>query len=304
MHDGRPGLARLERARFPSRASHRARAGVSASRNARPSNVPHDHPSPADFDLPGWMFPIILGAIVLTAIRHISCGVVACFAMMLAVSQARSSWESLDPAWRDAYAEAWASWSAGCFGIGCVMVDGQGTIVARGRNRVLEPATAPGALADTLIAHAEMNALADFDLDRGTGEALTLYTPVEPCLMCASAILMVRIGRVRFAVADPMFEGLQQTLGDHPYCAERMPHRDGPLNGPMAVFAGLLPLMFNMTWTPRGRWMRLHESLFPDQHRLASNLIASRRLVSIAADAGVVTDALEEIWDDLVSLSS
>jgi len=220
------------------------------------------------------------------------------------MSEARSSWAALDEPWREAYREAWASWSAGCFGIGCVLVDGHGSIVARGRNRVLERPATPGVLAEALIAHAEMNALAALDLDRGTGEDLALYTTMEPCLMCASTILMVRVGEVRYAAADPMFDGLHEVLVGHQYCAERLPRRYGPLVGPLAVFAGLLPLIFSMTWTPDGRWMSLHGSLFPDQHRLASELITSRRLATIAADGGAVLDALDEIWGELEVLSA
>jgi len=147
-----------------------------------------------------------------------------------------------------------------------------------------------------------MNALACLDLDRGTGEELSLYTTMEPCLMCASTIVMVRIGQVHYAVADPMFEGLHEFLTGYPYCAERIPRRYGPLDGPMSVFAGLLPLIFNMTWTPQGRWMRLHRSLFPDHHRVASDMISSRRLAGLAAQGSTVSEAIEEVWEELVSL--
>src|SRR5258708_6995351 len=109
------------------------------------------------------------------------------------MSEARAAWGALDAPWRPADEEGLGAWSAGCFGIGCVVVDGHGSVVARGRNRVLERATEPRLLAETLIAHAEMNALATLDLDRGTGEDLSLYTTLEPCLMCASTLVMVRV---------------------------------------------------------------------------------------------------------------
>jgi tRNA(adenine34) deaminase len=163
------------------------------------------------------------------------------------VSEVVAAWKAIGEPWQAAFEEAWTSWAAGCFGIGCVLVDDHRSIVARGRNRVLERALVPGLLAETLIAHAEMNALAALDLDRGTGEDFSLYTTMEPCLMCASTIVMVRIGHVHYAVADPMFDGLHEVLTGHPYCAERAPQRHGPLDGPLAAFAGLLPLIFNMT---------------------------------------------------------
>ncbi len=218
------------------------------------------------------------------------------------VTEAQSAWNALDGPWQAAFEEAWASWGAGCFGIGCVISDGRGSIVARGRNRVLESRAKPGVIAEALIAHAEMNALSALDLDRGTGVDLTLSTTMEPCLMCASAIIMVRISEVRFAAADPMFDGLHDVLAGHPYCAERMPTSQGPLGGPIVVFAGLLPLMFNMTWTPHGRWMRLHGTLFPEHHRLAADLLTTGRLSRVAAGGGTALDGLTEIWDRLLDL--
>src|SRR5947199_3430120 len=65
-----------------------------------------------------------------------------------------------------------------------------------------------------------------------------------------------------------------------------------------------LPLSFNMTWTPHGRWMRLHESLFPERHRVARAISESGRLATVVAERGSVTDALHAIWDELTSLSS
>ena len=60
---------------------------------------------------------------------------------------AEEVWRVLDEPWRVAFDEAWASWGAGCFGIGAVAVR-NGQIVARGRNRILEQKKGPGVLAD------------------------------------------------------------------------------------------------------------------------------------------------------------
>ena len=219
------------------------------------------------------------------------------------MSGAESAWLALDPPWRAAFEEAWASWQAGCFGIGCVITDGDGEVVAHGRNRVLERRDQPGVLGGTLIAHAEMNALAVLSLDLRTGERLRLYTTMEPCLMCASTLVTVRLGEVHYAAGDAMFDGLEEMLRGHPYSAERLPRRHGPLGGPMEAFAGLLPLVFNLTWTPNGRWSAMHKSLFPDQHRLGSELAVSGRLSALAAGDATVVEALNEVWPELLLLS-
>jgi tRNA(adenine34) deaminase len=98
--------------------------------------------------------------------------------------------------------------SLGNLPIGCVIVlDDQ--IVVEGQNWIWAPNLA-------LHRHAEMEALRAMPArlaDRRRD--MTLYTTLEPCLMCAGAIMLHRIGRVVFGAADP-YGGLGAT-------AERMP---------------------------------------------------------------------------------
>ncbi len=72
-----------------------------------------------------------------------------------------------------------------------------GEIVAQGANCILAPV--PSA-----ARHAEMEALAALPVHlRRRGAEMTLYTTLEPCLMCLGAILLHRIGRVVYGSADP-----------------------------------------------------------------------------------------------------
>ena len=81
--------------------------------------------------------------------------------------------------------------------IGCVLSRG-GEIVAEGCNTIWAPANAPHR-------PAEMEALAVIPVrDRAVGSSLTLYTTLEPCLMCAGAISLYGIGRVVFGSKDPV----------------------------------------------------------------------------------------------------
>ena len=70
-------------------------------------------------------------------------------------------------------------------------------IVARGKNGIWHPDL-------NLTRHAEMDALNS--LPSGLHQSckeMTLYTTLEPCLMCAGAILLHQIGRVCYGSADP-----------------------------------------------------------------------------------------------------
>ncbi len=72
----------------------------------------------------------------------------------------------------------------------------EGRLIASGRNSIWSPGL-------SFDRHAEMEALRSIPpgLRRQYGR-MTLYTTLEPCLMCAGAILLHRIGRVVFGAAD------------------------------------------------------------------------------------------------------
>jgi tRNA(Arg) A34 adenosine deaminase TadA len=95
---------------------------------------------------------------------------------------------ALDTAWQATYELAWEAWRAGTVPIGAVVTDPAGMVIARGRNRIFDPARPPGQLAGAWIAHAEVNALLQLPAVHYEDFAVTSTT--EPCLMCAGAITM------------------------------------------------------------------------------------------------------------------
>ena len=86
--------------------------------------------------------------------------------------------------------------------IGCVIVDRNGRLLAEGRNRAHEPWPKTRGIADSSFAHAEMDAfyrVGRFDDAPGA----TLYSSLEPCLMCGGAAGLIELGRVVWACDDP-----------------------------------------------------------------------------------------------------
>jgi tRNA(adenine34) deaminase len=81
--------------------------------------------------------------------------------------------------------------------IGAVVVDGDGQVIGRGRNE--------RELREDPTAHAEVLALREAAAALGTWRVLecTLYVTLEPCTMCAGAIVLSRIPRVVYATVDP-----------------------------------------------------------------------------------------------------
>jgi tRNA(adenine34) deaminase len=92
--------------------------------------------------------------------------------------------------------------SKGSSPIGCVIVDGKGTIISEGRNKSGEswPKT-PQRIGNSSFAHAEMDAF--YRVARlENPEDCTVYSSLEPCLMCGGAMGMIRIGRAVWACDD------------------------------------------------------------------------------------------------------
>lgn len=95
------------------------------------------------------------------------------------------------------YELAIAAEAQGNLPIAAILVRGA-SVVSEGANRCFEPCFHPGR-------HAEVEALRAAPDEVWESPAdLTLYTSLEPCLMCFGAIVLHRIGRVVFGAWDPL----------------------------------------------------------------------------------------------------
>ena len=97
---------------------------------------------------------------------------------------------------REALALAQAAADEGEVPVGCVVVRGE-EIVGRGRNRRES--------AKSALAHAEIEAIAEACRNLGGWRLwqCTLYVTLEPCPMCAGAIINARLPRVVYGAKEP-----------------------------------------------------------------------------------------------------
>lgn len=95
--------------------------------------------------------------------------------------------------------EASRAYEEGEVPIGAVLVDGNGILICREHNRIeqLHDATA----------HAELLVLrgASKKLNRRRLSDCTLYSTVEPCAMCAGALVLCRVKRLVYGATDSKF---------------------------------------------------------------------------------------------------
>ena len=87
---------------------------------------------------------------------------------------------------------------AGVVPVGCVIADGEGRVIGRGRNRREESGDA--------TAHAEVEAIRQACAALGNWrlEKCSIYVTLEPCPMCTGAIINSRIPTVVFGAREAL----------------------------------------------------------------------------------------------------
>src|SRR3954468_3412146 len=124
----------------------------------------------------------------------------------------------------EALALAEEAGAAGEIPVGAVVVDRDGRIIGRGRNR--RESGEP-------LGHAELIAIAEAAKTVGDWrlEGTTMAVTLEPCAMCAGALVNARVERLVFAAYDPK-AGFCGSLGNLV--------QDARLNHRMAVEGGFM----------------------------------------------------------------
>ena len=82
--------------------------------------------------------------------------------------------------------------------VGSVVIDADGVVIGRGRNRREKEKNA--------LAHAELDAIAEACKTIGDWRlnGCSLYVTLEPCPMCAGAVIMSRIDKLYFGARDEL----------------------------------------------------------------------------------------------------
>lgn len=125
--------------------------------------------------------------------------------------------------------------AAECLGevpVGAVVVDAEGEIIGRGFNTPIGEDD-PTAHAEIAAIRAAARALGNYRLP-----GCTLYVTLEPCAMCAGAIMHSRIQRVVYGAKDPK-TGVHGSVVDL-FAVERLNHHATVEGGVLASECGQL----------------------------------------------------------------
>lgn len=126
-----------------------------------------------------------------------------------------------------ALAEAGMAAARGEVPIGAVLVDGLGRVLARDGNRSIELCD-PGAHAEMLVLRKAGRLVGNYRLP-GT----TLYVTLEPCVMCAGALVAARVARLVYGAVDTKAGGVVSLfqVGQDPRLNHVLEVRGGLLAG-------------------------------------------------------------------------
>lgn len=111
---------------------------------------------------------------------------------------------------------------AGEIPVGCVITDAEGKVIAAERNRC-EERTDPCAHAELLAIQQACAVTGDWRLD-----GCSLYVTLEPCPMCAGAIINARVPTIVYGAKEPLTGSCGSVLN---LFEERYPHKPAIYGG-------------------------------------------------------------------------
>lgn len=211
--------------------------------------------------------------------------------------------DQLPAFWRSCLELAWKAHCSGSLPIAAVVIDGQGNIIASGRNRLAEAHQdsphLPGTpyLTGTPLAHAEVNALLQLGY-RPPGQRPILFTTMEPCPLCMGAARMSGVERVVYAARDP-WAGCASMAEDVPYLKRSGPIVEGPepaLEAPLVVWQ----VAFHLGHRPEGSAvLDSYEECLPGPCEAGRKLFDSGTLSALAESEASTSEAWAVLIESL-----
>ncbi len=183
-----------------------------------------------------------------------------------------AEWDDLPVPWPEVFSLMWEAYVAGTIPVGAVVVDEEGKVVSRGRNRIFDDSR-DGHLGRSRLAHAELNALLALTSER-TYEGFTLYTALEPCHLFLSAAISVRIGGLRYAAQDPYAGAVGKLVPSADHKSHPRLKIEGPLSGAPGRLPELLHVAHFLWRAPDASVMSFYRSARPDRVAIAQTLPA------------------------------
>jgi tRNA(adenine34) deaminase len=208
-------------------------------------------------------------------------------------------WSELDDPWLEAFRQGWDAFRTGNVPVGACASTPDGVIVHAARNRVADSDAPRGEVFGSALAHAEANVMARLPY-RHT-RRLVLTTTLEPCIQCSAAIRLGPVASVRYAGADPLWDGCHDFSPLSPREAARPAKvtMAGPRGDDIGVFATLMSRLGpGLVRGPAAEWLRASgQGVFLDLALHLQESGEARRLAALEVD-----EAFACLWPRLRSL--
>lgn len=214
-------------------------------------------------------------------------------------------WQRLSPIWQACFEEAWSAYCHGSLPHGAVVVDANGRIVSRGRNRIREKGAEGREFAGNRLAHAELNALVALDWSAVDIYSCQLYSTIEPCPMCVGAVRMTHMQSLHYAARDGG-AGATSLTERPPYFQQ---HKDIEICAPtdadleLTLMALQVESTLSQAHPKPWEWINLLAKDLPRAITLGSQLFEERLVVQWKEEGKAAAFVLNQVHERLASSS-
>ena len=210
-------------------------------------------------------------------------------------------WSSLSLPWKKCFEQGWEAYCSGSIPIGAAIVNGSGEILSVGRSMQHEKVpTEKHQIVNHPLSHAEVNALLGLNYDQINPHECVLFTMVEPCPLCISALAMARLKNLKYAARDP-YGGSVALISSSDYLIKKQIEIEGPQDTDFEdVIMALQTEFFLRTQRPSsGRVLRSWRKTLERGVSLGFRIKESGQLYQLAQSQAKAEDALEFLYTEL-----